>query len=60
MICPAAWAVYLACLRGGHDEMARMTMRNMMAMSISLTFPFLGWGPSFRIGLRRWGDPSRC
>lgn len=53
-ICPASWEVYMKCVRAGKDEMARMTMKNIMAREFSHSFPFLGWGPLFRIGSRRW------
>ncbi len=49
----AAWNVYLSLLRGGHDALARMTLRNLMAREISHSLRWLDWGP-FRIGLRRW------
>ncbi len=53
-MCQAAWNVYVSLLKGGHEVLARMTLRNLMARELAHALPWLGWGPRFRIGLRRW------
>lgn len=49
----AAWNVYMTLLKSGQEGLARGTLRNLMAREIAHAFPWLGWGPWFRIGLRR-------